>query len=209
MAALGYATLANVKTRLKITDDTDNTVLTTIVGQVNGWLEGEIRCPVGPSSALTLTLDGSAAIEGGRMLFVRQGIRTLTQLEIAPYTSATFEVVPIGDALVRPLEHDRKPDWPAQQLWLADVRTGNYGTFPRGTGNVRLTGTFGFAAIPVDLVEIAEVICVRAFRARTSGQRDMAGNDEQGQPMVSRYVAWRDEKTIRRYRNGLRAYRGT
>jgi hypothetical protein len=207
--ATDYASLAGVKARLDIDDTTDDPLLNKLRGQVNAWMDGYLECPVGPSAATSLTLDGHAARQGGRMLFVRQGVRTLTKVEVGPSTGEDLEELPAGDWLLRPLEHERDPEWPAQQVWLTDVPTGSWSCFPPGYSNVKLTGTFGFAAIPADLVEIGEITTVRAFKAKKSGQRDMSGNDEQGgQPLVSRWIAKRDLLTLHRYRSALRSRAG-
>jgi hypothetical protein len=75
-----YATLDAVKARLELDDDEDDDQLTSLVGQVNDWLDGALECAVGPSAASQLILDGSSARADGRMLFVRHGVRTITEV---------------------------------------------------------------------------------------------------------------------------------
>jgi hypothetical protein len=195
-----YATLDAVKTRLEITDENDDDQLAVLIGQVNDWLDGALECEVGPSAATQLILDGSSARNDGRMLFIRHGVRTLT--DVATGIDETFAALSADSWLLRPLAHNRMPGWPAQEVWRID------GRWPAGYDNIRLTGTFGFAVVPPALREIAETVAVRAFLGQSAGQRDMTGNDQQGQPLVSRYVALRDRDTIRRFRSRLGVSRG-
>ena len=83
-----YATLDAVKARLEHDDDEDDEQLTSLVGQVNDWLDGALECAVGPSAASQLIVDGSSARADGRMLFVRHGVRTIT--EVATGAAGTF-----------------------------------------------------------------------------------------------------------------------
>ena len=73
-------------------------------------------------------------------------------------------------------------------------------TFPAGYGDVRLTGTFGWASPPADLVEVAEAWAVRSWKARATGDADVLGADEYGNQIISdRFPAsWR--MTIDSYR---------
>src|SRR5687768_3377165 len=117
---------------LGVSDTSDDTNITTFVNATNEWLERELECPIGPSGDTFLLLDGNDAQVGGRMIFVRQGIRTLTQLEVGDYTGATLAVVTSTDYFVRPLSHNRQTGWPAQEIWFTDTPTGTYSRFPRG-----------------------------------------------------------------------------
>lgn len=193
MSAQGYATKDNVKVRLNIgtADTTDDALLTTIVGQVNDWIEDEVGRPIGPLTAQTYTFDG----DGSDCLYIRNGIRTITTLSIAPVT---------GDAKVAetnfvllPRTQDRRSGWPAFEVKLTDLSVVR---FYQGYSNVEIVGDFGWAAIPPDLTEVAEVACVRAWHARQTGQTDIVGTDETGNPVVSRFVSGKDMKTIRRYK---------
>lgn len=188
-----YASVDGVKRRLRWTeesDDPEEELLLQIIGEMNGWMENPaaLGCAVAPSSLTELTLDGRDARADGRMLFVRIGIVELSDVQVNGQS--------ITDWYLRPLEQDRRPGWPAQQVW-------RNGGWPRGFGNITLFGSFGFPAIPLDLVELAETTVVRAWFAARAGQRDISGTDETGQPLVSRYVALRDRDTLREYRRLL------
>lgn len=214
--ALQYATEAAVALRLGITldddsesaesgdeDDSDEQLLATIVAQVNDYMETPhaLGCAVGPSPLTEMTLDGRDARNGGRMLFVRIGINELASVTVNGRT--------ISDWALRPLEQDRTPGWPAQQLWRkSDV-------WPNGWGDVVLYGSdesdvvsFGFPEMQPALAEIAEVTAVRAFLGKRAGEQDMVGPSQQGQPMISRYVSERDRDTLRAFREKLALDRG-
>ena len=193
MTALSYATKANVKVRLNIgtADTTDDDLLDTLCGQVNGWLEDEMGRQVGPIASATYTFDG----DGSDVLYVPMGIRTITELTIADSTGGT----PVAETnyVTLPRSQDRRPGWPAFYIQLTDLSAVR---FYRAYGNVAVTMTAGWDAIPDSLVEVAEVAVVRAWHARLSGQTDITGTDETGNPIVSRFISAKDMRTVRRYK---------
>lgn len=212
--ALEYAAVDAVKSRIELTGDqqldwTDEETdfLQRSCDQINPWIERKIDVAAGPIDDTTLTLDGLSSRKGGRMMFVRIGIRELTQLEVAPYTGADFVIIPSSDCFLRPLPTESAhPDIPPQQLWLSDFVNGSYSRFPSGFANVRLTGAFGPAEMLADVVEIAEIAVAKAWFARRAGQEDMTGSDGNGRPMVSRWVAGRDLNTLDKIRNAFRRF---
>ena len=198
-----YATVAAVKARLGSETTwpaADTTMLSSLCDQINAWIEGEAGRTICPLSDTAMTLDGLAA-DDSRRLAIPWGIRTLTKLELAPITGATFVEVPTTDFFLRPLAYQRDPGWPATWVVLTDVPSaGNSaGWFAAGFMNVKLTGTFGWAAIPDEVAELAVTAVVRAWHARQAGQTDVIGSDDFGRPIVSRYVSGRDRATLSRY----------
>lgn len=192
-----YATLAGAKSRLGISDGTDDALLSSLCDSVNGWVEvttGRILAPLTYAAEL---FDG----DGSRILLMPRGIRTLSSLEVAPFTGAPFVATPLNDVFLRPVALERAPGWPATEIMMTNVPTpGNvYPYFPPGFGTVRLSGAGGWAAIPDEVAEIALTTVVRAWHARQSGQSDVVGTDETGAPLVSRFVSLRDRITLRRY----------
>ncbi|TAL46540.1 MAG: hypothetical protein EPN91_00020 [Salinibacterium sp.] len=187
-----------------IAEDKDEALLRTMIGQQNAWMETRwaLGGPVGPSDLTSLTLDGRDARSDRKMMFVRIGMRDIARV--------TVDGRDIDDWVLRPLEHDRLPGWPALQIWR------KHGIFTYDWGNVVLyasdesdsEGGFGFAAIPEDLTDVAETTIVRAWHSKRAGQQDMSGNTTNGQPMVSRYVSERDRETLRGYRDRLSLTRG-
>lgn len=195
-----YVTSALMKTRAGITDSTDDTLLGVICDQVNSFIEsstGRVLAPI--SGTPTYLYDG----DGSQKLWLPQtttafvgGVRTVTLLEVADYTGDAYATVTAGDYFLRGLTG---PAGTYQWLWLSDRPTGTVTHFPGGFATVRVTGTFGYAAIPDDIAEVAVTIAVRAWHARENGQQDIVGTDEFGRPVVSRFVSGRDRDTLRRY----------
>src|SRR5258706_14408487 len=179
-----YATLANLKLRLAITDANDDAQLQKFCDGVNAWIEsktGRILAPIAGGGPFLF--DGHDILEGGRLLLIPQGIRAITLLEVATYTGGAFATVPATDYFLRPNAQERDPGWPATELWMTDLPSaGNPAPyfFP-GFANIRITGpgggTLGWAAQPDDIVAIAEKLVTMAWQGRQSGERDRAGSE--------------------------------
>lgn len=196
-----YATAALVKARLfaaGVTDTTDDTLIGTICDQVNQFIESPQGCGriLAPINSATYLIDG----DDRRRLYFPKGIRAVTELAIGDYTGDTRDVLAATDYFLRPLAYDRKPGWPAEWIELSDLPAGSHPVFQRGYETVSLTCTAGWAAIPDDIIDVALTTAVRAWSARQSGQADLVGNDENGEPLVSRYVSGFHWATIRAYR---------
>lgn len=186
-----YATAAAVKTRLGITDASDDTLLGTLCDQMNQYIETKTGRVLAPVGSATYTFDG----DGGRRLYVARGVRAVTLLEIALYTGGDYSTVDAGDYVLRPQELDRDPGWPATSIVLVDRPVG-LGYFPAGYSTVRVTMTTGWASIPDDIAELATTAVVRAWHSRQAGQTDVIGSDEFGRPIVSRYLSRRDNALL-------------
>ena len=190
-----YATTSDLKTRLGVTDTDDDTLLGTICDQVNQFIEsttGRILAPVSGTPTRTYDIAETTAV-----LHVPEGIRAITTLEVADYTGADYATVTSGDYFLRPSYP--APAWPYTHVHMSDNPTGTIFSFPKGFDTVRITATFGFAAIPDDITDLALTIAVRSWHAREAGQQDIVGTDEMGRPLVSRFVSGRDRDTLRRY----------
>lgn len=189
-----YATRALVTPRLSGTfDSAENTLLDGICDQINQEIEtvtGRVLAPIGSATYL---FDGN----GKDVLWVPIGIRAITLLEIAPYTAGTFATVTSTDYVLRPLVQDRRPGWPAMQIRFADIRTGTYSTFRSGYGNIRVTMTAGWAAIPDDVQRIALDAAVRAWGARQVGQPE----SEFPSPTPTQFLSRRDRELLSFYTN--------
>lgn len=197
-----YATTADLKTRLGITDTTDDTLLGTICDQVNALVEGITGRILAPIASTAYTFDGSDAIWGGRCLQVGDiGVRAITLLEVAAYTGASFVTMPASDYFIRPLAQERSSGWPGTEIWITDIPTAanSYPYFPPGFGTVRVTATWGWAAMPDEIIDLALTTAVRTWTGRQAGQADIIGTDEFGKPIVSRYLSGRDRATLQRY----------
>lgn len=193
-----YATAATVKARLGITDTTDDTLLGTIVDQVNQFIESPHGCGriIAPVASATYLIDGN----GLRRLSFPRGLRAVSELAIGDYTGDTRDVIASTDYFLRPLAQDRAPGWPAMWVELSDIPAGAHSVFGAGYETVSITATTGWTAIPDDLADVAITTAVRAWHARQSGQADIVGNDDTGAPLVSRYVAPYHWAAIKAYR---------
>jgi hypothetical protein len=196
-----YATTALVKARLfaaGVTDTADDTLIGTIVDQVNQWIESPQGCGriLAPATSATYLMDGN----GLRRLYFPRGLRAVTELKIGDYTGDTLDVIASTDYFLRPLTHERKPGWPAEWIVLSDLPAGDHSVFGEGFETVSITATTGWNAIPDDITDVAVTTAVRAWHARQSGQADIVGTDETGEPLVSRYVSGFHWATIRAYR---------
>jgi hypothetical protein len=99
------------------------------------------------------------------------GITSLTSLEILPTTDGDYEVVPIGDWLLRPEISDRDPGWPATEIavrYIPGITSTSSLYFP-GRDLARARGAFGWPAIPDELKGIAETLVVSRWQMRSSG----------------------------------------
>jgi len=196
-----YVTLAPLKQRLGLTDTTDDALLQTICDQANGYIESMAHRVLAPLGVQTYIFDGFEYLENRRLLLVPHGILTVTAVQVAAYTGQPYITVPISDIFLRPPAHQREPGWPATEIWFTDIpSTANqYPYFPQGFDTVSVAGTWGFAAIPDEITDLALTMAVRSWHARQTGQADIVGNDENGAPIVSRFVSNRDRLTLLRY----------
>jgi hypothetical protein len=202
MAIGSYASLSHVKQRIGISGTTDDALIQRLCDEVNTWIETVCGRPIAPDPTTVYTADGWDASEDGRVLYFPRGIRSLSQLEVAPHTGAAYVVVPATDYFLRPTPNDRPPGWPAFEVHMTNIPSaGNlYPRFFRGYDTIRLTGLFGWDAIPADLVLVAEQLAVNLYRERAAGGTDSVTIGEDGTRTISRLLSTRDWQTISRYR---------
>ena len=196
-----YATSAAVKTRMKRTDTADDTFIQTLCDQINGWIESPFGAgrPIAPYTA-TYTFDGSDWRFGGTVLVVKRGIRTVTTLKLASATGESYTTIASTDFYLRPPTQDRTNGAPATRIHISDVPAGGFTNAELGFDTAEVAGDYGWDAIPDELKDVAETAVVRAFSARAGGQSDLIGNDETGQPLVSRFLSGDHRRTIESYR---------
>lgn len=201
MTALSYAVGTAVKSRLGLNDSADDTLLDGLCNQVNDWIESYTWRPIGPTAGGTATFDGATDVtDSGRTLYVRQGIRAITSITVAPSTSAEAVSGTVADFVILPRSQNRKPGWPGFEVRVKDAVTGPVSLFGYGYGDIVIVGDFGWEAIPPAIVEVAETLVVRTYQARKSGQADIVGTDETGAPLVSRYLSAKDRRTLQSFR---------
>ena len=196
-----YATLAALKSRLKITDTADDSELSATCDAVNAYIEGPQACNrvVAPIASAVYVLDG----DGSRVVRYPRGIRSVSLLEVAQYTGGAYQAIPAGDFFLRPSAALRQPGWPATRLEMTNIPHAFFAYFPFGYDTVRVTMETGWDAIPDDVTDVALTAATRAWASSQAGQADIVGTDEMGKPLVSRFFSSRDMGTLRAYSQNL------
>lgn len=203
-----YITATNLKLRLNLGGAAgtavidDDTLLAQYVSSTNDWIEHETWRPIGPTAGGTATFDGAEDVSNdGRTLFVQQGVRTITSIEVAPSTGATAVAGTAADFVILPRPQNRRTGWPGFEVRVKDAVTGNVSIFPTaGYGEIVIVGDFGWESIPSNLSELGYRVAIRAWHARNAGQVDIIGSDETGAPIVSRFASAMDWKILKSFR---------
>ena len=200
--AVGYCSLYDVKQRLgrnAIADTADDENFADLIELANDYIKGVTHRDFLPDYNTILTFDGSTATHGGYCFPIPRGVRSLSLVEVAATTGASFVTVPSSDYFLRPLSQERTPGWPATEVWMTDIPSATNTTpvFPDGYANVRFTGAFGFGSVPPRIQEVALNMVVRMWAGRQAGQNDLLGTgSDSGTPMVSQYLSHRDRMTL-------------
>lgn len=158
---------------------TDDTLLDSLITQVSAWIAGYTGRKFLPDAAATYTFD----TEDGYTLRIPYGIRAVTQLQVAtqsqPDSGGTYTVVPSSDYLLRPLPIDRSPGWPATELRISrGTRTGTIASFGRFDNGAKITGDFGWSAVPDDIAAVAIDGVVTAYSQRRAGASGALGPED-------------------------------
>lgn len=197
-----YATAAALKALIGISGSEHDTLLGLICDRVNQYIETKTKQVIAPITSAAYVYDG----DGLTRVFLPTpvsastlsigGLRAVTLFEIAPTTGGTFETIASTDYFLRG-KHGM--GGPYRYAALSDIPAGSFSRFPEGRANVRITGTAGWAAIPDDLTQLAIALAQRAWNARQAGYQNVEGVDEQGKPIIARFLSLPDYKTLRRY----------
>ncbi len=178
-------------------------VVTSVAGAVVG-LQWPLVASYAGGVAVTrvLLFDGDEALENGQMVPLPSGVVSATNLEVAFYTGAAFNLIPTTDWFLRPLPMDREPGWPATELWMTDIPSSNNPApfFARGRGNIRLDGeTQGWPAIPDEIAGLAEKLVVAVYRARGSGGGQAVTIGTAGERTIEMAMSSQDWRLINGY----------
>jgi len=177
--AAAYTTVANIKTYMGVSDTNDDAAFTAVATAVNAMIEDTIGFAAASGGSAARSYDGT----GGMHLFVRGGVTGIETLEVADQTGGTYTAT--TDYVLKPYSHERPSGWPAWYVQLTDVADT---TFTAGYQTVRITpgtaGAWGFTAIPEELQRIADIMGVRMFRARQSGETLVVGTTDYGEAIV-------------------------
>lgn len=198
-----YATNAGVLRRMggpTLTAD-ETLVLTSLVNGINAWIEMRCQRVLAPIASAVYTFDASDFTAGGTVLWVRNGVRAVSLFRLSGGTGQTLQTVPASEYVLLPRAQDRESGWPATRIQLHNGGgTSPFSTVSAGVGTAEVTMETGFAAMPDEVIELAETAVVRAWHGRQAGQADIIGSDETGSPIVSRFVSAKDRDTLEHYR---------
>jgi hypothetical protein len=180
--AVAYTSPAAIKTHMGVSDSVDDAAFTAIATAINDGIEDWIGFPAGSGSTAIRTYDGN----GGDELFIRGGVQGITTLEVADQTGGTFTALGTAEYVLRPHSYDRPTGWPGWRIHLTDLATR---TFAYGFDTVRITpsGGWDFATTPQMLKRIADIVGVRMYQARKTGETLVIGSTDFGQ-VIARFL---------------------
>lgn len=178
----------------------DLSLLSTLCDQANDYIEQYVWRPIGPITGGTATFDATEDCIDDHTLAVRQGIRSITSITVAPSTGDAAVSGTIADFVILPRSQNRRPGWPGEIVRIKDSVTGAVSLFGAGFANIVIVGDFGWAAVPDSVKGVAELMVVRGWHAQMAGQADIVGSEAGGEPTISRYVSPRDRATLRSFR---------
>lgn len=190
-------TLAQIKTRLGITDATDDTLLGELNDQSTDFIQELTGRKFVAEAGATYIVD----TRPGSLIRVPRGIRTVSTLELAtsdqPDTGGTYTAVAAADILLRPSPMTRRPGWPATEIWIR----GNYGRCSLALNGARIVGDWGFATVPPIVQAIALDAITAAYTAKEAGDSDAVGADASPVAVWARMFAEGTDqrKTLARY----------
>jgi hypothetical protein len=179
-------TTAQVKSRIGITDTTDDPLISELIDQASAWIEGFTHRKLVPETAATYVFDTNA----GYSLRIDRGIRSITSISVAathqPDAAGTYVSVPTTDVILRPKAVDLPEGWPSFEVRFSrGTRSGTLSAFSRADNGCTITGNFGFASTPLEIVAVAVDAVVLAYQARKNGTSGAIGADAYTVPQQS------------------------
>lgn len=190
-----YVTVADLRARLNLpVDATRDAILEDICEETNQWIESYTGRVLGPVASATYTFDGGGPDNPNstKLDLWRLGVRAVTSLEVATTTGGSYTTLDPSDYFIRPTNNPNGE--PGTHIYLDGQ------SFYSGYNTIRVTMTAGFAAVPDDVRAVAIAIATRSWHGRQSGQADVVGNTETGEPIVSKIIAPEFKRTLDRYR---------
>lgn len=175
-------TTAQVKTRIfpaGVTDTADDALISELIDQVSDYIEQYTGRKLVAVASTTYVFDTVA----GYVLRVPIGIRTITSMGVnnlahQPDSGGSYTTVTAADYLLRPKTQDGPQGWPFTEVWISrGTLAGTISVFGNIQNGCTITGTFGFAVTPPDMVSVAIDAVVAAFEARKNGASGVIGAD--------------------------------
>lgn len=170
-------TVAQVKSRLGITDAGSDAVLGEIVEQVTSEIQSYIGRRLIAEAATTYYLD----TREGHEIAVPRGIRTVTYLGLAETDqpddgTGTYTAQTLTNVLLRPAAALRRTDWPPTRIVLTQSTISVNVPLLTVANGAKITGDWDFAAVPIFVQRIAIAASVAEFLDRRRSGK--AGPDE-------------------------------
>jgi len=188
----GYATLSEVKASLRITDNVDDTLLETAIESASRMIDGY--------SARTFSNAGTAvrnyAATDSLNLIIDDAI-TVTKVESTDEVGDTYTEWATNDYQLEPL--NSRSD--GLYMPYTGIRAVNTYTWPvvDQQALVRITGTWGWSAIPTAIKQATIIQSSRLFK-RLDSPLGVAGFGDMGAIRVGRYLDPDVEQLVMPYR---------
>jgi len=176
----GYASLSDVKAALRITDNMDDTLLETAIESASRMVDG--------FTARTFSNAGTATrnfVPTDDYFCIIDDLITLTKLESTDEIGDTYTEWGTTDYQLEPL--NGRSD--GLYMPTTGIRAVNDYTFPivEGQALVRVTGTWGWSAVPIAIKQATVIQASRIYK-RLDSPLGVAGFGDMGSIRVSRYL---------------------
>ena len=185
------------------TDTTDDALIGELINQVTAWMESYTGRRLVPEAGATYTFDTQA----GYVLRIPRGIRAITSMGVAlshqPDTGGAYTTIPASDRIIRPKAVDLPEGWPPTEVRFSrGTLTGSISAFATADNGCTITGDFGPAASPLELVAVGIDAVVAAFQSRKNGASSVMGADDMALPPWSKFFGQGSPQrgTLDRYR---------
>jgi hypothetical protein len=196
-------TLAQVKQRVfpvGLADAAEDALLTELIEQASDYMQELAGRGFTPEAGVTYLTDTAA----GSTIPVARGIRAVTALLVARTDqpddgTGTYTAIDAADILLRPSPIDRRPGWPATAIMLR----GTSARLSEAINGAKITGDFGFVAVPPAVQAIALDAVAAAYTAKEAGDSDAIGADGSPVAVWARMFApgTAQHDTLTRYRS--------
>lgn len=164
---MAYATLIQLKALLADLDGSEDALLADILDRSSQAIDRLCERTFTSTQNVVRVYDGDWLPR----LYLRDDFVTITQVRVRATTQEAWRVVPLADIVLEPAS--RRPGHPAHWIEIVSFPTGPDFVFPRGKQTVEVTGTTGWAAVPVEVTEVCLELAVRVWRARGAGSSEL------------------------------------
>ena len=184
---VNYATLAQVKSALRITDQIDDSLLNTAIDAASRWVDGWCDRSFAPAGTAVgaITSREYTPTDTFGVIYIDDCVE-VTEVRIDDDLDRTFSKVLLPqDYLLEPVNEVRY----GLRLPFTKLRTYEDGYWPvfRGQPTVRVTGRFGWPEVPTAVREATILQASRLF-TRLDAPLGIAGFGDMGGMRVSRFV---------------------